>query len=144
MGFMRSDLYKHLLIFVVGDCEWAGHCKTDSCLVWSNITSAQVQAAYKKACALNNIDLGAECDEHNRLSGSFVQTLTDLGIQHPMLDKYKQYTQSYVPSNVLKVSPLDYMELYLRIAGLVEPKLQWEYTDVSYNFIKGYGLYTYE
>jgi hypothetical protein len=39
------------------------------------------------------------------------------------------------------VEPTEFIDLYLEIARLAEPKLEWQWAQIEYKNIAGYGIY---
>jgi hypothetical protein len=139
---MNKDIFNHITTLIAGDNDWSGHNKTCSWTVWTNLTGEQLYDAYHTAAAKYGLDLLSECRFNVYLSLRFVQKLKDLGLCESLVKDHLAYYADSVEHYFDGIECDDFPDLYLLIARLAEPKLEWQYLGSNYVELHGYGLFS--
>jgi hypothetical protein len=139
---MSNEVLNHLTAFSVGDTKWSDHSRVITYVYQCNLTNVQLKQAYEQAKDLYNLDIRTECRDDSILSEDFVRTITKLGVTSELLNQHLDYysdTDSTCAPDSLYSAV--FIGLYMEIARLVEPKLQWQEADIYYTSLGGAGLY---
>lgn len=138
-----SKKLPHLIDLVVGDWSGDGHSQTETVPVYSNLKKRDLEKAYKKGTALVGFDLTRDvcCSyDDNVIDEHRVVRLESLGITRGQYLNEREHPERPGPH---QLSPNEFAVLWLRIAQLGDPGLEYKVTDDDSPHINigGYGLY---
>ena len=139
-GLVKNIYYicgmKYKFKLVMGDWSDDGHGESDTKICSSSHSIDEVRDAHKKL-AIKGIDLLSQCDEYliNNLEKGFVEKLNSIGfdINDFVYDEDEYY-----------VSSTDWMKLYMELAKIEIPELEYKFINAALQSIciGGYGLYS--
>lgn len=129
-----------LLKIVVGDWSHDGHGRTESILIKSNRSYAQLDAAYLKGSSIVGFNIvkfvGSEWDSCCISKEEFLK-LRELGLPKSCLEVEPYLDHDY---KEVRVCTDDYMRLYLFIVKLGDPEFRYKIVKVVDVNINGYCL----
>ena len=135
----------HTFTLTTGDPSRDGHNQSDSTLFRCNKSLAEVKKSYGLASKMYSLDLTRQCEEYedSRFSSKFLEKLRAAFHNRPELLGENWLTPDGVDDEDQYVDADLFCELYLEIAKLLDPELEWaeDSSSASDHFIGGYGLY---
>lgn len=125
---------------VVGDWSDDGHGKTDSYLVKTNYSAADIKRSYERV--LKTHKLRAPCNdcEDNRVDINIVELLAQHNIKTSDILEYDKKNETY---SFVDCGQDYFSELYLRISSVILTDLVYEFidSDIATLNVGGYGLF---
>ena len=137
----------HTFTLTTGDPSRDGHNMSDSTLFRCNKSLADVKKSHGMASKMYSIELGRQCEEYedSRFDSKFLEKLRAAFHNRPDLlgDNWLDPNHPDYDEEEIYVDSDLFCELYLEIAKLVDPELEWaeDSSSSSDHFIGGYGLY---
>jgi len=137
------SIFKHKTKLVTGDSSGDGHEKSDDFYIESNLTKAEINAAYERGSEIIGFDFCKEIAseyENREFPLDKVKILEELGMFEyccvdVMTDKKDNITGAYL-------YPESFLQVFLFIVKLGNSSFEYEQVKAeSYIDIGGYGLY---
>lgn len=136
----------HTFTLTIGDPSRDGHNMSDSYLFRCNKSLADVRKSHGMASKMYSMDLSRQCEEYedSKFKPKFVESAKAAFHNRPDILQWECLNPDPEDEYSGYVENSEYVELYLEIAKLVDPELEWEddSTNASDLCIGGYGLYS--
>lgn len=128
------ELIKHSINLVVGDASGDGHNIRETILVSSSLDKKRLEKAYEKGAKIACVDLQNDvCSEYE-----------DSAITNDVCEKLKLVgiDVDHEEGDEVEIDADFFAELYMRIAKLGDPELEYDFPSVNIAEIDigGYGL----
>lgn len=142
-----SKALTHTFTLTTGDPSRDGHNMSDSTLFRCNKSLAEVKKSYGLSSKMYSLDLTRQCEDYEdgKFDTEFLEKLRAAFHNRPDLlgDNWLDPNHPDYDEDELYVDCDLFCQLYLEIAKLLDPELEWEEDNSSSSdlFIGGYGLY---
>lgn len=132
---------KHRICLTVGDWSRDGHEQSDDIYILSSLDKDSLAGAYKKGVETIGFDLEKELNEYEEgvISSDKLRLLS----KHGLLEDWGFDEENLSEDWELYHEIDTYAELWLRIAKVGDPQLEFEYVNdnIPTLHIGGYGIY---
>jgi hypothetical protein len=135
----------HTFTLTMGDPSRDGHNMSDSPFFRCNRTLADVKKAFIRASTTHGLDITRQCQEYedDKFDEKFVKNAKAAFHNRPDLLEWECFNPDPDDRWSGGVDTDTFVELYLEIAKLADPELEWseDASNADDHFIGGYGLY---
>lgn len=130
----------HKIKLVVGDWSDDGHGKTDSYLVRTNYSAADIKRSYERALKIHKLHVPCSDCEDSAINPDIVKLLTQHNVETSDILEYDKKSKTY---NFVDCGPDYFCQLYLRISSIILTDLVYEFidSDIATLNVGGYGLF---